>query len=76
MQRALIQDPRFAIALRFLAATLAKQGKTKQAAEAMREVLALEPDLTLTKLGARLQFVNDSWWSRLSEGLRGAGMPE
>jgi tetratricopeptide (TPR) repeat protein len=75
-QKALLQNPRFATALRFLAASLARQGKADKAAVVMRENLAIEPGLTLTKLRARLTHLNDWYWSRYSDGLRGAGMPE
>jgi tetratricopeptide (TPR) repeat protein len=75
-QKALFHNPRFAVALRFLAASLARQGRADEATVVVREILKLEPDLTLTKLRARLMFLDDSYWSRYSEGLRGAGVPE
>jgi hypothetical protein len=42
----------------------------------MREILEIEPELTLTKLRARLMFLSDWCWSRYAAGLRGAGMPD
>jgi TolB-like protein/Tfp pilus assembly protein PilF len=75
-QRALNHNPRFAIALRFLAASLARQGEADKAAAVMRELLDIEPELTLTKLRARVMFLNDWCWSRYSDGLRRAGLPE
>jgi tetratricopeptide (TPR) repeat protein len=75
-QKALVRNPRFAIALRFLAASLAKQGQADKAAAAMREILNIEPELTLTKLRARLMFMSDWCWTGFSDGLRGAGLPE
>jgi tetratricopeptide (TPR) repeat protein len=42
-KRALAQNPRFAIALRLLAASLAKSGALDQGAEAMKKVLEIEP---------------------------------
>jgi TolB-like protein len=75
-QKALIHNPRFAIALRFLAASLAKQGKAEEAIAAAQQILNIEPELTLTKLRARLMFLSDWCWSRYSEGLRRAGLPE
>jgi TolB-like protein len=75
-QRALNHNPRFAVGLRMLAATLGRQGETDKAAAVMRELLYIEPDLTLTKLRARLMFLNDWCWSRYSDGLRRAGLPE
>jgi TolB-like protein/Tfp pilus assembly protein PilF len=75
-QKALFHNPRFAVALRFLAAGLAKQGKADEATAVVRDVLKIEPDLTLTKLRARLMHLDDWHWGRFSEGLRGAGLPE
>jgi tetratricopeptide (TPR) repeat protein len=75
-QRALLQNPRSALALRLRAASLARQGYGDKAAAVMREILEIEPGLTLTKLRARLMFLSDWCWSRYSAGLRGAGMPD
>ena len=69
-------NPRFAIALRFLAASLARQGEADKAEAVVREILDIEPELTLTKLRARLMFLSDWCWSRYSDGLRRAGLPE
>ena len=74
-RKALIHNPRFAIALRLLAASLARQGEAGKAIAVMRDILEIEPGLTFTKLRARLMFLNDWSWSRFSEGLRGAGLP-
>jgi TolB-like protein/tetratricopeptide (TPR) repeat protein len=75
-RKALIQTPRFAPALRMLAASLARQGEVGEAAAVLRENLAIEPGLTLTALRARLMFLDDRCWSRLAQGLRAAGLPE
>src|SRR5215471_14926170 len=75
-QKALIRNPRFSMALRTLAASLAKLGKADEAAAVMREILDIEPGLTVAKLRARLMFLGDWCWSRYSEGLRSAGLPE
>jgi len=63
-------------ALRFLAASLAKLRQRDKAAEAMREMLKLEPQLTLSKLRARTMFFDESVWNKLADGLRLAGLPE
>jgi hypothetical protein len=68
------QNPRSAYALRFLAASLAKQGRLKHAAEAIREVLVIEPQLTLAKLRARLMFIEEEIWRDYSSALRLAGL--
>src|SRR5882757_680270 len=75
-KRALAQNPRFAIALRLLAASLAKTGALGQGAEVMRKVLEIEPQLTTTKLRTRVPFMPESIWKNLAEGLMLAGMPE
>jgi TolB-like protein len=72
----LMHNPRYAIGLRFLAAGLAMQGDTDAAAAVMRELLEIEPDLSLSKLRARLMFMSESCWSRYSDGLHRAGLPE
>jgi tetratricopeptide (TPR) repeat protein len=69
------QNPRSAHALRMLAASLAKQGQLDQGVAALREALNIEP-ITLTKLRARLTFVDEGVWRDYAAGLRLAGLPE
>jgi Flp pilus assembly protein TadD len=73
--KVLNQNPRSAHALRMLASSLAKQGQLDQAAAALREALKIEP-MTLTRLRARLMFVNEAVWRDYAAGLRLAGLPE
>jgi tetratricopeptide (TPR) repeat protein len=75
-RKALIQNPRFALALRTLAASLARQGQIDEATAALRKNLDIEPGLTLTALRARLMFMDAGCWSRFAQGLRAAGLPE
>jgi TolB-like protein len=75
-KKALAQNPRFAIALRHLAISLVNMGELDQAAETMKKMLEIEPQLTLSKLRARLTFIPSSIWSSFAEGLRRAGLPE
>jgi len=75
-KKALNQNPRCALALRFLAASLAGQGRLKDAAQVIREVLRIEPHLTLTKLRARLMFIEDKIWRRYSAALHKGGLPQ
>jgi TolB-like protein/tetratricopeptide (TPR) repeat protein len=75
-KKVLNQNPRSAYALRFLAASLAQQGRLHDAAVAVRGVLNVEPQLTLTKLRARLMFVDEKTWRNYSAALRLAGLPE
>jgi tetratricopeptide (TPR) repeat protein len=73
---ALAKNPHFALAFRVLAASLAKLGQRDRAREALQELLKIEPELTLSSLRARLQFVEKSVWEKLSDGLRLARLPE
>ena len=75
-KRALIQNPRFTVALRVLAASLVKQGRLDDAADIVREVLNIEPQLTLTKLRARSMHMAENNWNDYSAALRLAGLPE
>jgi len=75
-RRTLSQNPRNAMTLRMLAVGLVKQGRQTEAAQVAREVLAIEPHLTLTKLGARSMHLSAEWWSEYSAALRIAGIPE
>jgi TolB-like protein/tetratricopeptide (TPR) repeat protein len=75
-RRALDENPRNAMMLRLLAAVLVKQGRQSEAAQVAREVLIIEPQLTLTKLRARAMFINAEFLSEYSAALRIAGIPE
>jgi Flp pilus assembly protein TadD len=75
-QKALVGNPRFTIALRDLAASLAMLGEQEKAEAAIRELLKIEPQLTLSKLRARTRFLDDPLWKDFPEGLRRAGLPE
>jgi hypothetical protein len=75
-RKALIQNPRFATALRMLAASLARQGQVDEAAAVLRMNLDIEPGLTLTALRARMMFMDVRCWSPYAQGLRDAGLPE
>ena len=75
-KKALNQNPRCALALRFLAASLARQGRLNDAAQITRQVLGIEPQLTLARLRTRLMFIEENVWHRYSAALRLAGLPE
>jgi tetratricopeptide (TPR) repeat protein len=74
-KKALAQNPRFAIALRLLAASLAKRGALDPAAETMKKILEIEPQLTASRLRARLSFMPQNIWTNLETGLIIAGLP-
>ena len=73
---ALDQNPRHAQSLRVLGASLAMLGQHERAAEVVQDILAIEPQFTLTMLRARLRGMADDVWSKLAQGLRRAGLPE
>jgi TolB-like protein/cytochrome c-type biogenesis protein CcmH/NrfG len=75
-KKALAQNPRSAVALRLLAAALARLGQKEQANDAVRELLKIEPQLTISGLRARMRMLEAAVWARFSEGLRLAGLPE
>jgi len=75
-KKALAQNPRSARALRLLAASLAKLGERDRAAAAIQEVVAIDPQLTISKVRRRLRHWPESAWNSYSEGLRLAGLPE
>jgi TolB-like protein len=75
-KKALAQNPRSARALRLLAASLAKLGERDQAAAAIEKILAIEPQLTISKLRLRLRHWPENAWNSYSEGLRLAGLGE
>jgi TolB-like protein len=75
-QQSLAENSRFAPALRTRAASLAKMGHRDKATEAVREMLKLEPELTLSKFRTRAMFYEESVWNKFADGLRLAGLPE
>lgn len=75
-EAALLQNPRHAVALRALAASLAKMGQREAAAATLRKLLKIDPNLTISGLRARLMFMNQSVWQSYADGLRLAGLPE
>ncbi len=75
-KKSLNQNPRSTLALRLLAASLAKQGELKLAAEVMRQMREIEPQLTLTKLRTRLMHFQEDFWQEYAAALRLAGLPE
>jgi TolB-like protein len=75
-RKALAQNPRYTVAMRLLAANLANLGRTDSPAEAVADMLRIEPDLTMRKLRARLLFMHEALWQKLSRGLKLAGLPD
>jgi TolB-like protein/Flp pilus assembly protein TadD len=76
LKRALVQNSRFATALRILAASLAKLGRMNEAAAVVQELLKIDPQLTTSNFSARSAFLAESVRDRVAHGLRLAGLPE
>jgi TolB-like protein len=75
-RKALARNPRSTRALRILGMSLAILGEMDKAAEVIREVLTIEPGLTISKMRARLDFWTEAAWKKPAEALRLAGLPE
>ena len=76
LKKALAQNPHSAVALRVLAANLANLGQKDRASEAIRELLKIEPHLTISDLRARMLMAHERLWTKFSAALRLAGLPE
>jgi TolB-like protein len=74
-RKVLNQNPRSSFALRFVAASLARQGRLNDASRVLRQALAIEP-VTLTKLRSRLMFLDQNIWHDYAAALRLAGISE
>jgi tetratricopeptide (TPR) repeat protein len=78
-EKALIQNRRFAPALRQLAFALVMTGQKERAHEIVQEVLKIEPGLSISRLRLRVPFGRDPanpYWQSISEALRSAGLPD
>ena len=76
LKKALAQNPRSAVALRVLAASLASLGEKDRAREVIRDLHKIEPLLTISNLQTRMRMAHESLWRKFSEALRLAGLPE
>ncbi len=74
-RRALARNPRSTRTLRILAASLAGLGERGRAAEAVHLALAVEPDLTISRLRVRLNYWPERAWSNFADCLHLAGLP-
>jgi tetratricopeptide (TPR) repeat protein len=73
---ALRQNSRSAVALRVAAASHARLGRQKQAADAVRDMLEIDPRLTVSTLDAQRTYVKGSWWPEFLSALHLAGLPK
>jgi TolB-like protein/Tfp pilus assembly protein PilF len=76
LKRALVQNSRFATALRILAASLARLGRLDEATVVVQDLLKIDPQLTISKFCARSAFLAESVRNRVADALRLAGLPE
>jgi TolB-like protein len=74
--KALAQNRRFAVALRVLIVALVQTGALSRAAQVGQELLAIEPELTVSSFRSRIPFPMASMAATYVESLRTAGVPE
>jgi hypothetical protein len=71
------QSALHSVALRSLAASLAKLGHQERASAVVQQLLRIEPKLTLSVWRARLRWLDKTPWGKgYVEALRLAGLPE
>jgi TolB-like protein/tetratricopeptide (TPR) repeat protein len=75
-EKALSQNRRFAVALRVLVVALVKLGQTDRAGTIARELLDVEPELTISGFFKRIPFPRAALATTYAESLRAAGVPE
>lgn len=75
-ERALVQNRRFAVALRVLTVALVKVGRQDEAARVLHDLLKVEPELTISEFLARIPVPLSSMATTYAEALRAAGLPE
>jgi TolB-like protein/Flp pilus assembly protein TadD len=75
-ETALTQNRRFAAALRVLIVALVKIGRNDRAGAIARELLDIEPELTISGFFKRIPFPRDTMATTYVEALRSAGVPE
>ncbi len=75
-EKALTQNRRFAVALRVLIVALVNLGRKDRAGTIARELLEVEPALTISGFFKRIPFPRDTMAASYAEALRAAGVPE
>jgi tetratricopeptide (TPR) repeat protein len=75
-EKALARNPRFAVALRVLAVAHAERGEQARAADAVRSLLEIEPDLTISGFLARIPVPVERMARTYAQALRRAGLPD
>jgi adenylate cyclase len=75
-RQAVREGPRFALGHRVLAASLALLGRTEEARSAMRALLAVTPNSTMSLTRMFIPYHDAEFVERYHRGLREAGLPE
>jgi tetratricopeptide (TPR) repeat protein len=75
-EKALMQNRRFAVALRVLIVALVKLGQQDRAGKIARELLDVEPELTISGFFRRIPFPRGTMATSYAEALRAAGVPD
>jgi adenylate cyclase len=75
-RQAVREGPRFALGHRVLAASLALLGRTEEARSAMRALLAVTPNATMSFQRMVIPYHDAEFVERYHRGLREAGLPE
>jgi TolB-like protein len=75
-EKALVQNRRFAVALRVLAVALVKAGQHDRAKQIVRDMLIIEPELTISGFLTRIPVPLEAMARTYAEALRAAGLPE
>lgn len=74
-EKALAQNRRFAVALRVLIVALVGSGDRVRATEIARQLLTVEPQLTVSGFLARIPFPVRGMATTYADALRAAGVP-
>ena len=70
------EEPRNATARRILAASLALLGRTEEANAAIRALLAVAPNFTMSQMRMNIPYQDAEFVERYLRGLTEAGLPD
>jgi hypothetical protein len=75
-RQAVREQPRSTLGYRIVAASLALLGRTEEARSAMRALLAVAPNFTMSHMRRNTPYQDAEFVERYHRGLREAGLPE
>ena len=75
-KKALVQNRRYAVALRALSVALVKVGQHDRAEQVVKEILAIEPEMSISGFLRRISVPVESLAKVYTEALRTAGWPD